>query len=123
MGLNILVIESDRVKAEVIAATIAKNSFVENIDTATSKRQVQTHLFNTVYDLIILDFFLGDTRASSLLAEFREIVGDSKIYLVSKIDDLSKMCNELISDGFNVVGWQRHPFRSQDVQELLEKIA
>ena len=120
--MNILVIEDDRIIAKLFSSMLRNGSFLLNVDTATSKREVNARLFQIKYDLILCDIMLGDTTATSVLREYQNLVGDSPIYLVSCVNDIGAYYSDMINDGFNMLGWKHKPLYHRDIKEIFEMV-
>jgi response regulator of citrate/malate metabolism len=120
--MNILVIEDDRIIAKLFSSMLRDGSFLLNVDTACTKREVNAKLFMVKYDLILCDIMLGDTTGPSVLREYQNLVSDSPIYLMSCLNDIGAYYSDMVNDGFNMIGWRHKPLFSRDIREIFEMV-
>jgi DNA-binding response OmpR family regulator len=118
--MNVLVVEDDKQVALSVKKTLSVNKLINFVDTANSFDQAFDKIYSDVFDLLLLDIFLGEDNLTGLdlCAKIREKNKKIPIIILTSINSI-KYLEKAFKLGAN--DYIRKPFNSRELEIRIER--
>ena len=118
--MNILVIDDDRNIHKYYESALMGIRQVKSVTCAATLDEVAKSL-TAQPDIIFCDIYMDPIVGPDILRNYRPLIGKTPIVMMSCSDDLQKITDELIDEGFDVVECFEKPVTPLMLHELLGK--
>ena len=114
---NILVIDDDRIVRALLTKLLELSEY--QVEYAENKVTAINTILHSEYDLIVMDYNLGEIKAPELLKEMEKADIIKPVIVISGTDGDEL---ELIKDSYNVRNILRKPFAHRELIEMINSV-